>query len=155
VFLFLVFFFGFMGSVFTVHRFISVDNSGSRDIVMFTGEFLAGIRMKAIRHKVLHRALDGLERGILYLSSRLVDSVSSLTLLGQLAEIVTKLEDALICGYERHVEEYGVGKLVEIILQAVRFGYCDAAKWIDDRGFAGYLAVLDLNQPNGYRRGSL
>ena len=118
---------------------------------MFTGEFLAGLRLKAIRHRVLYRCLDGLERGILYLSSRLVDEVSSLTLLGQLAEIVTKLENALRSGYNRHVEEYGVGKLVEIILQAVRFGYRDAAWWISDAGFAGYLAVLDLNQPNGYR----
>ena len=122
---------------------------------MFTGEFLAGLRMKAIRHRVLYRALDGLERGILYLSSRLVDEVSSLTLLGQLAEIVTKLEGALRSGYERHVEEYGVGKLVKIILQAVRFGYRDAARWIGDRGFAVYLSVLDMNQPNGYRSGSL
>jgi len=107
--------------------------------------------MKAIRKRVLYRALDGLERGILYLSSRLVDEVSSLTLLEQLAEIVTKLEYALQSGYQRHVEEYGVGKLVKIVLQAVRFGYRDAAKWIGDRGFAGYLAVLDLNQPAGYR----
>lgn len=122
---------------------------------MFTGSFLADIRMKAIRHRVLYRCLDGLERGILYLSSRLVDEVSNLTLYGQLAEIVTKLESALRCGYSRHVEEYGVGKLVEVVLQAVRFGYRDAAGWIKDGGFAGYLAVLDLNQPNGYRSGSL
>jgi hypothetical protein len=118
---------------------------------MFTGRFLAGLRMKAIRHRVLYRTLDGLERGILYLSSRLVDNVSSLTLLEQLAAIVTKLETALKSGYQRHIEEYGVSKLVEVILQAVRLGYRDAAKWISDHGFASYLAVLDMNHPPRYR----
>ncbi len=118
---------------------------------MFTGEFLAGLRMKAIRRKVLYRCLDGLERGILYLSSRLVDTVSSLTLFEQLAAIVTKLEYALKSGYVRRVMGYGVDRLVEVVLQAVRFGYREAAWWISDGGFAAYLAVLDLNQPTGYR----
>jgi len=118
---------------------------------MYTKGFLSSLRAKAIRRKILYKALDGVERGILYLSSRLLDKVSSLTLVEQLAEIVTKLEEALKTGYQRHLEEYGVNRLAEIVLQAVKLGYSGAVTWIRDTGFAMYLTVLDLYQPIGYR----
>jgi hypothetical protein len=118
---------------------------------MFTGEFLSAIRAKAVRQKVYYRALDGLERGILYLSSRLVDRVSNVTLSMQLAEIVTKLMEALKSGYQRHLESFGVSRVVEVVMQAVKLGYRGAVKWVGDGGFTEYLTVLDLNQPAGYR----
>jgi len=118
---------------------------------MFTREFLSALRAKAVRRRVLYRALDGLERGILYLSSRLVDRVSSLTLYELLEEIVTKLLEAFKSGYQRHLESYGVNRVVEVVLQAVKLGHRDAVRWVSDTGFVEYLTVLDMNQPLGYR----
>ncbi len=118
---------------------------------MFTGEFLSTLRAKAVRQKVLYRALDSLERGILYLSSRIVDRVSNVTLSEQLAEIVTKLVEALKSRYQRHRESYGIDRLVEVVMQAVKLGYRDSVRWIGDHDFIDYLTVLDLNQPMGYR----
>ena len=54
---------------------------------------------KALRRGVLFGALDGLERGILCLSARVVDRVRSGVLGAQLVDIVMKLGEALRCGF--------------------------------------------------------
>ena len=99
-----------------------------------------------------YRALDRLERGILDLSARLLDSAQSVVLLQQLYEIVMKLDEALKGRFQRHVESFGVRRVAEIILQALRFGYKDAVGWLRDPGLAEYLTVMDLNSPFGASR---
>ena len=42
---------------------------------MFTSSFLDGVRRRAFRGRFWFRALDGLERGILILSARVLDGV--------------------------------------------------------------------------------
>jgi hypothetical protein len=120
---------------------------------MYTREFLSALRAKAVRQHVLYSALDGLERGILYLSTRLVNKVSSIVLIRQLTVIVTKLAEALKSGYQRHLEGFGFDRLARIVLQALKLGYSGALGWIGDHSFAEYLTVLDMNQPNGYKLG--
>ena len=122
---------------------------------MLTRGFLLKIRRRAIRKRVYYRALDRLERGILDLSSRLLDSAQSVVLLQQLFEIVMKLEEALKGRFQRHVESFGVRRVAQIIMQAVKFGYRDAVRWLRDPGFMEYLTVMDLNSPFGASRANV
>jgi len=110
------------------------------------------MRRRAIRRRVYFKALDRLERGILDLSARLLDSAQSVVLLQQLFEIVMKLDEALKSRFQRHVESFGVRRMAEIIMQAVKFGYREAVGWLRDPGFMEYLAVMDLNSPFGASR---
>jgi len=118
---------------------------------MFTRGFLETIRLKAIRRRVLFRVLDGVDRGILYLCTRIVEKVSSPVLGAQLVDIVSRLQDALKSGFEQHVLLYGARRLVQVVRQAVSFGYVGASSWVLDKGFMRYLAFQDFNQTQGYR----
>ena len=118
---------------------------------MFTRGFLEELRLKAIRRRVLYGALDGVERGILYLCTRVVDEVSSPVLGVQLVEIVRRLLEAMKSAFTRHVESYGVKRVVQLVEQAISLGYAVASEWLQDIGFIRYLAVLNMNQPIGYR----
>lgn len=113
---------------------------------MFTSRFLSRIRTKALRRGVLYSALDGLERGILCLSARVVDRVRSGVLGAQLVDIVMKLGEALKCGFTRHVESYGVRQAVRVVQVAVGFGSRVAHGWLNGLGFARYLAFIDYNR---------
>ena len=112
---------------------------------MLTRGYLLKIRHKAIRRRVYHRALDRLERGILELSTRLLDEVRNLVLLEQLLDIVNKLEEAVKSRYQRHLESFGARRVTEIILQALRFGYKEAVGWLRDKSFVEYLTAMNLN----------
>jgi len=112
---------------------------------LFTGEYLRRLRGKAIRRKALY-CLDRLERGILYLSGRLVEEASSPSLVSQLIEIVMKLEQAMICRFKQHVESFGVLRVVTLVKTAIRFGSTVAQEWVLDLGFARYLAFADFNK---------
>ena len=117
---------------------------------MFTREFLSELRLKAVRRRVLFHALDEVERGILYLCTRVVDKVSSPVLGVQLVEIVSKLVEAFKGEFTRHVESYGYRRVVQIVGQAVAMGYKVAYTWLSDKEFIKYLSFLDFNQPMGY-----
>ena len=112
---------------------------------MFTGDYLRRLRGKAIRRHALH-CLDRLERGILYLSGRLVEEVRSPCLVSQLEIIVQKLEQALTSRFKQHVESYGIPRLVELVRTACELGSDVASEWVLDLGFARYLAFIDLNR---------
>ena len=92
---------------------------------------------------MLYSALDGLERGILYLAGRVVDGVRSGVLASQLKEIVTKLCEALKNGFTIHVESYGVKQAAKAVETAIRFGSRVAQQWLSV-DFACYLAFLDF-----------
>jgi len=118
---------------------------------MFTRGFLLGLRCKAVRRNVLFRALDEVERGILYLSARVVEKISNPTLTLELSKIVTKLQEAMMSGFQRHLLCYGAKRLVQVVKQALCFGSEAASSWTMDKGFMSYLTALDFNQPPGFR----
>jgi hypothetical protein len=120
---------------------------------MFSRGFLEELRLKAVRKRVLFRALDRVERGILYLCTRVVDRVSSVELGVLVLGIVKKLQDAFKSVFTRHVEDFGYCRIRQLVEQALRFGCVRAQGWLWDAGFVRYLAFLDLNQPLGYRVG--
>lgn len=123
---------------------------GLYQLRMFTRGFLSELRLKAVRRRVLFHALDEVERGILYLCTRVVDKVSSPVLGVQLAGIVSKLVEAFKGEFTRHVESYGYRRVVQVVGQAVAMGYKAAYTWLSDKEFIKYLSFLDFNQPMGY-----
>ena len=117
---------------------------------MFKSSFLDEVRRRAVRGRVWFRALDGLERGILSLSIRVLDVAAKRSCLGEvLTSIVAKIEDALKSVFERRLEGYGLWRAGEIAEMAVRLGYSGARGWLDD-SFARYVTFMSLNMPVGW-----
>lgn len=117
---------------------------------MFTSEFLSGVRRRAIRRGVWFRVLDHVERGILSLSARVVEKVESVVLAVVLVKILKKLKDAMKSRFTKHVEDYGMKRVKEIVAQAVSWGYETTRAWVSDQGFAEYLTLLDMYSPSGW-----
>jgi hypothetical protein len=117
---------------------------------MFNASFLTEVRKKAIRGKVWFKALDSLERGILSLSSRVLDVVHSASLGSVLAEIVCKIEDALKSVFVRQLEGFGLARATVLVGYAVKLGHRNAKRWLDDIGYARYITFLSLNMPIGW-----
>jgi hypothetical protein len=118
---------------------------------LFTREFLSEVRRQALRRRIWYSALDGLERGILWISARVVDGVKSSLLNVQLVNIIAKLRDACKSGFVRHLERYGVERVRVVQAEAFRLGYLGAGVLSRDLGFIRYLMFLDYNQPIGWR----
>ena len=110
---------------------------------------LRELRLRAVRRGVWYRVLDRVERGIISLTIDTVDRVKSLLLAQTLGDIVSKLREALVSPFVRHVEEYGkekAGKVMEYLDKVCNY----APNW-NIGGFSRYLAFLDYNNPVGWR----
>ena len=118
---------------------------------MFTKGFLSEVRRNALRKRVWYRALDSVERGILSISAKIIDTVKSDVLNYQLVRIIAKLRDAFKSGFVRHFERFGLERVRVIQGQAYSFGYGGAKELSRDMGFIKYLVFLDYNQPIGWR----
>ena len=118
---------------------------------MFTKEFLREVRLKAIRKRVWFSALDSLERGILYITSNIIDNVKDTLLNTQLVRIIVKLKDAFKSRFVKHFEEFGVQRVRAIQVYAYSFGYRGAKDLSKDLDFIRYLTFLDFYQPIGWR----
>ena len=117
---------------------------------MFNASFLTEVRKRAIRGRVWFKALDQLERGILSLSSRVLDVVHSASLGVVLAEIVSKIEDALKSVFDRRLEGFGLARARVLVGYAVKLGHRGAERWLDDFGYARFITFLSLNMPIGW-----
>jgi len=117
---------------------------------MFTSSFLDSVRRRAVRGRVWFRALDGLERGILSLSAKILDVVHSASLQVELAKIVGKIEDVLRGVFERRLLSYGLARAREIVAYAVRLGCVNALGWLLGSSFARYVTFMSLNTPIGW-----
>lgn len=117
---------------------------------MFTREFLVDVRRNALRRGLWTRVLDGVERGIVTLASRVVDSVMNVTLGVVLVKILQKLRDASRSAFVKHVDDYGWRRAVEVKAQMVKLGYRLGLGLERDLNFVKYLAFLDFYQPNGW-----
>jgi hypothetical protein len=117
---------------------------------VFTSSFLEGVRVRALRRGVWYSALDRVDRGILYLTSRVVDEVRSVALGDMIVKILAKLKEALKSGFVRHMESYGSERARAVAGQAVAWGYGAARGWAWDLGFVRYLTLIDVNKPTGF-----
>jgi hypothetical protein len=118
---------------------------------MFTKDFLFDVRRLALRKRVWFSSLDNVERGILSIAAKVINTVKSSVLNFQLAKIIAKLRDACNGGFIKHLERFGMDRLRVIQAQAVKFGYLAANELTKDLDFINYLMFLDYNQPTGWR----
>ena len=112
-----------------------------------TPSFLRDIRRQAYRKRVWYRAIDDLERGIINLTVRVVEDVKSLTLIHVLESIVAKIRLACMSVYSRRHMEFGLGKAVLVVGQAVGFGSIVAEEWLVDTGFSRWLTLHHIYNP--------
>lgn len=113
---------------------------------MFTRRFLRGWWNKALRGRVLYRALDREDRGYLYLTMEAFDEVRNADVGMILVKILAKLRDALESPFIRKMKTYGVKKARSISAQAVEWGHEIAESWSQDLGFARYLTVISFDR---------
>jgi hypothetical protein len=118
---------------------------------VFNKGYLARLQKKALRKNVLNSSLSHLERGILFLTSRIVGQVSNPILQGILEEIVWKLTEAMKSVFIRHREYFGVKRVIQIAAQAAFFGCELAYSWINDACFVSYVTIQNLNHPIDYK----
>jgi hypothetical protein len=93
---------------------------------------------------VLFTALDGEDRGFLYLAIRAVDEIKSLRVARIIMRIIKRLRDALIGPFARQVIDYGLRRVRTLAAQAVAWGYEAAREWVYDLDFARYLTQRDI-----------
>jgi hypothetical protein len=117
---------------------------------VLTREFLQGWWRRALRRGVLFTALDGEDRGFLYLAMRVVDEVRSLRVVRIIMRIIKRLRDALISPFARRVIDYGLQKAQALATQAVAWGYEVAREWVYDIDFARYLTLMEVYKPSGW-----
>ena len=117
---------------------------------MFTRDFLSRLRRRALRRGVWVRVLDGVERGILSLTCRLVDRVESEVLGVVLVGIVDKLREAMKSEFVRLMEIFGLDRVREIVRLALKWGNESSVDWARDLGFVRYLTILKVNDFNGW-----
>lgn len=119
-------------------------------VQMFTRRFLEDVRKKALRRGVWYTTLDNIERGIIFLTSRIVDQVRSSALGIEIVKILAKLKDALKSRFVRRMEEYGFRRVRILAAQAGEWGYNAAETWSSDLGFVRYVTLLDVYPPSGW-----
>ncbi len=112
--------------------------------VLSVGKLLK-VKNFALRRGVWFRVLSRLERGVIDLTIKCVDSVKSLRLAGVLAAIVQKLQQATESLIERLTRTIGVPFAERISGIAVSWGNKTAKNWSSDLSFAAFLAVMKIS----------
>jgi hypothetical protein len=102
-------------------------------------------RRLAIRRGVWFRALNRLERGVLELTVKCVDSIKSAKLAKVVTAILVKLKLAMESAVERTVKIVGHSLAEKISNIALSWGNRSASKWREDPSFARYLAITHMN----------
>ncbi len=117
---------------------------------MFTQKHLRKWWNRALRRRVLFKALDQYDRSYLYLTMRAFDEIRNETVGTTILKILVKLKNALESPFVRRMETYGVEKAWMLAGFAVEWGQEVARGWAREKGFARYLTVLDFNSPSGW-----
>ena len=101
---------------------------------------LAQAKTAALRRGVWFRSLSRVERGIIDLTVRYVDSIKSSKLAQVVTAIIEKLQQTMESMADKIVRTVGLSLARKISNIAVSWGYCSASLWANDRAFAQYLA---------------
>jgi hypothetical protein len=108
---------------------------------------LRKLRLKAMRAGVWFRTLPRIDRVLVDLTIRVADDVRSFTLARNIFAVVRKLGGVMESRFVRAVREVGFPVARRLGLVAQRSGNAAGKDWGSDRGFAGYLAAMSLNEP--------
>jgi hypothetical protein len=110
---------------------------------------LAEAKKFALRRGVWFRALTRVERGVLDLTVKYVESIKSSKLATLVTAIIDKLQIAMENIVDRMVRVVGRPLAQKISQLAASWGNRCASKWADDLEFARYLAVNSANSFGG------
>ncbi|MCW4023422.1 MAG: hypothetical protein NWF01_00090 [Candidatus Bathyarchaeota archaeon] len=105
----------------------------------------------ALRRGFWFRALSRVERGVVDLTVRYVDSIKSTKLATVLTAIMQKLKVAAESVVDKMVKSVGFVQARKISEIALKWGNRGALEWSSDRGFARYLAVMNMNGTGFFR----
>ncbi len=117
---------------------------------MFTQKFLRAWWRKALRRRVLYKALNHEDRGYLWLSMNFFDNIRSIDVGVILVKILAKLNEALKNSFTRLVETYGYSQARRLSRVAVEWGYNTAKEWATEPVYIKHLTNNELNTPPGY-----
>ena len=98
-------------------------------------------RKLALRHGVWFRSLNRVERGIIDLTVRYVDSIKSTKLAKVLMAIIEKLQATTETMLDKLVRTIGLPLALKMSNIALSWGNSLATKWAQDRSYAKYLAL--------------
>jgi hypothetical protein len=113
---------------------------------------LAQAKKLALRHGLWFRTLNRVERGIIDLTVRYVDSIKSAKLAKVLTAIMDKLHFATESTLDKLVRTVGLPLVRKISNIAVSWGNHLASKWAEDLSFAKFLVLNSAKPINGLER---
>jgi dolichol kinase len=112
---------------------------------------LAEIKKKALRRRAWFKVLDGMERAIVSLTIRCVESIKSPKLANIVTAIVTKLIDAMTSQVEKLKETVGSSLVRNLAKIALAWGNFSAKSWVEDKSFIQYLVIMRINTPKMFQ----
>ena len=118
---------------------VSMHNS-KEDTGLSIGR-LAEVKKPALRRGIWFRSLSRLERGVIDLTVRYVDSIKSTKLAKVVTAIIGKLQYAMESALDKLVRTIGLPLARKISNIAVSWGNCLANFWADDPVFARFLVI--------------
>ena len=112
---------------------------------------LLKIKQLALRRNVWYKSLNHLERSIIDLTVKYVDSIKSAKLAQVVTGIVSKLESALESIVDRLARSVGLSLAQKISSIAVSWGNRSAHAWAEDLTFFGTSLLLTIISVNRLR----
>jgi hypothetical protein len=111
---------------------------------------LAKLKRKAMRYGVWFRALRRIDRVLIDLTIKVACNVRSVVLAKSILALARKLEGIMESGFSRALREVGFQRAQKLSLVAQKWGHLSANEWSSDPSFAGFLAVLSINEPKTF-----
>ncbi len=102
---------------------------------------IAEAKKSALRRGVWFRSLNRIERGIIDLTVRYVESIKSTKLAKVVTAIIEKLQMTMESTADKLVRTVGLPLARKISEIAVNWGNRSASTWAEDRSFARFLVV--------------
>jgi len=113
---------------------------------------LVHLKNRAMRSGAWFKALQRIDRVLIDLTIRVVDSIRSVKLAESICTLSRKLEDAMKSNFLRHLREIGLPMAKKISLTAQKLGNNSANTWASDSSFAIFLAVMHVNNAKIFKR---
>jgi hypothetical protein len=127
---------------------------GSPSVRLMTGDWVASVRRRALRKGVWFRVCNKLERGIMDLTIRCVDTIKSFRLALIIGRVVCKILKACRSRFLMRVARTGYRLAEGVSRIAAGWGMDQASTWKGDKDFIRYLGVNAVNSLPGWRGGS-
>lgn len=118
---------------------------------IFAVDQLLEIQRKALRRRIWFKVLDKVERAIISLTIRCVDSVRSPKLAKILKAIVIKLREAMKGKVYKLMEKVGLPLAKKLGAIARSWGNLSALSWARDSRFIHYLTIMHMNTPTFFK----